>query len=199
MYKKGLNDLDNHDGVDTNLEPDILECEAKWALENSTMNKASGGDGILAELFQILKRCCESAAFNMSAKLGNSQDWKRSDFIPIWKKGNGKEFSDQIRSVAQSCLTLCDSMNRSTPGLPVHHAIVLITHACKEMFKILQARLQQTWTKNFQVYKLALERAVEPEIKLPTSVIPEKNIYFCFIDCAKAFDCVDHNELWKIL
>ena len=55
MYKKGLNDLDNHDGVDTNLEPDILECEAKWALENSTMNKASGGDGILDELFQILK------------------------------------------------------------------------------------------------------------------------------------------------
>ena len=56
--KKGLSDLDNHDGVDTNLKPDILECEAKWALESSTMNKASGGDGIIAELFQILRRCC---------------------------------------------------------------------------------------------------------------------------------------------
>ena len=70
----------------------------------------------------------------------------------------------------------------------------------KEMLKILQARLQQTWGKSFQMYKLALERAEEPEIKLPTSVIPEKKkIYFCFIDCAKAFDCVDHKELWEIL
>ena len=116
----------------------------------------------------------------MPANLENSQDWKRSDFIPMWKKSNGKECSD-------------------------YHAIVLITHACKEMLKILQARLEQTWAKSFQMYKLALERAEEPEIKLPTSVIPEKqnktkqNIYFCFIDCAKAFDCVDHKELWKIL
>ena len=69
--KKDLNDLDNHDGVITHLEPDILEYEVKWALGSITMNKASGGDGIPVELFQILK-CCESAALNMPAHLENS-------------------------------------------------------------------------------------------------------------------------------
>ena len=74
LYKKDLHDPDNHDGVITLLEPDILECEVKWALESITMNKASGGDGIPVELFQILKDgwCCESAALNMPANLENS-------------------------------------------------------------------------------------------------------------------------------
>ena len=72
LYKKDLHDLDNHDGVITHLEPDILECEVKWALESITTNKASGGDGIPVELFQILKWCCESAALNMPANLENS-------------------------------------------------------------------------------------------------------------------------------
>ena len=74
------------------------------------------------------------------------------------------------------------------------------------MLKILQARLQNTWTVNFQMFKLVLEKAEEPEIKLPTSAgsskkqeSSRKNIYFCFIHYAKAFDCVDHNKLWKIL
>ena len=81
--------------------------------------------------------------------------------------------------------------------------IALISHACKVMLKILQARLQQYM--NFQMFKLVLEKPEEPEIKLPTSVGSskkqkfQKNIYFCFIDYAKAFDCVDHNKLWKIL
>ena len=70
LYKKDLHDPDNHDGVITHLEPDILECEVKWALGNITMNKAS--DGIPAELFQTLKECCESAALNMPANLENS-------------------------------------------------------------------------------------------------------------------------------
>ena len=74
LYKKDLHDLDNHDGVITDLEPDILECEVKWALESITMNKASGGDGIPVELFQILEDDAvkESAALNMSANLENS-------------------------------------------------------------------------------------------------------------------------------
>ena len=71
LYKKDLHDLDNHDGVITHLEPDILECEVKWALGNITTNKASGGDGIPVALFQILK-CCESAAINIPANLENS-------------------------------------------------------------------------------------------------------------------------------
>ena len=73
LYKKDLHDLDNHDGVITDLEPDILECEVKWALESITMNKASGGDGIPGELFQILKDdAVESSTFNMPANLENS-------------------------------------------------------------------------------------------------------------------------------
>ena len=72
LYKKDLHNPDNHDRVITNLEPDILECEVKWALESITMNKASGGDGISVELLQILKGCCESAALNVSANLENS-------------------------------------------------------------------------------------------------------------------------------
>ena len=72
LYKKDLHDQDNHDGVITDLEPDILECEVKWALESITTNKASGGHGIPVELFQILKGCCESAVFNMPANLKNS-------------------------------------------------------------------------------------------------------------------------------
>ena len=71
-YKKDLHDPDNHNGVITHLEPDILECKVKWALGSITTNKASGSDGIPVELFQILKRCCESATLNMSPNLGNS-------------------------------------------------------------------------------------------------------------------------------
>ena len=87
-----------------------------------------------------------------------------------------------------------------------YRTIALISHASKVMLKILQARLQQLWTVNFQMFKLVLEKAEEPEIKLPTSTGTskkarefQKNIYFCFIDYAKAFDCVDHKKLWKIL
>ena len=107
------------------------------------------------------------------------QDWTRSVFIPIPKKGNTKECSK-------------------------YHTIALISHASKVMLEILQARLQQY--VNFQMFKLVLEKAEEPGIKLPTSAGSSKkqetsrqNIYFCFIDYAKSFDCVDHNKLWKIL
>ena len=122
LYKKGLNDPGNHDGVITHLEPDILECEGKWALGNITMNKASRGDGIPVELFQIITDGAVKVLHSICQQIWKtqqwSQDWKRSAFIPIPKKGNAKECSN-------------------------YHTIALISHASKVMLKILQARLQQ--------------------------------------------------------
>ena len=98
LYRKDLCDPDNHDGVITHLEPDILECEVKWALGNNTMNKASGGDGIPVELFQILKDDAVNVLHSICQQIWNSQqwpqDWKRSVFILIPKKGNDKECSN---------------------------------------------------------------------------------------------------------
>ena len=118
LYKKELHNQDNHDGVITHLEPDILECEVKWALESITKNKASGGDGIPVELFQILQpvKVLHSICQQIWKTQQWPQDWKRSVFIPIPKKGNAKE-----------CSNYC--------------TIVLISHASKVMLKILQARL----------------------------------------------------------
>ena len=121
-----LQDQDNHDGVITHLEPGILECEVKRALGSITLNKASGGDGIPVELFQILKDgCCESAVLNMPTNLENSAvATGLSVFIPIPKKGNAKE-----------CSNYC--------------TIPLISHASKVMLKILQVRLQQYVNREF--------------------------------------------------
>ena len=95
LYKKDLHDPDNHDGVITHLEPDILECEVKWALGSITMNKASGGDGIPDELFQTLKHAAVKVLHSICQPIWKTQqwpqDWKRSVFIPIPKKGNAKE------------------------------------------------------------------------------------------------------------
>ena len=95
LYKKDLHDPDNHDGVITHLEPDILECEVKWALESISMNKASGGDGIPGELFQILKDDAAKVLHSICQQIWKTQqwpqDWKRSVFIPIPKKGNVKK------------------------------------------------------------------------------------------------------------
>ena len=122
LYKKDLHDPDNHDGVITHLEPDILEREVKWALGSITINKASGGDGIPAELFQILKDDAIKVLHSICQPIWKTwqwpQNWKRSVFIPIQKKGNAKESS-------------------------IYHTIVLISHASKVMLKILHARLQQ--------------------------------------------------------
>ena len=121
-YKKYLHDTDNHDGVITQLEPDILECEVKWALGSITMNKASGGDGITFELFQILKDDAVKVLHSICQQIWKiqqwPQDWKRSLFIPIPQKGNAKE-----------CSNYC--------------TIALISHASKVLLKILQARFQQ--------------------------------------------------------
>ena len=98
LYKKDIHDPDNHDGVITNLEPDILECEVKWALESITKNKASGGDGIPVEVFQILKDDAVKVEHSICQQIWKTQqwpqDWKRTAFIPIPKKGNAKECSD---------------------------------------------------------------------------------------------------------
>ena len=122
LYKKDLHNLDNHNGVITHLKRDILECEVKWALGSITMNKASGGDGIPVELFQILKDGAVKVLHSTCKQIWKTQqwpqDWKRSVFIRIPKKGNAKE-----------CSNYC--------------TIALISHASKVMLKILQARLQQ--------------------------------------------------------
>ena len=127
LYKKDLHDQDNHNGVNTDLKPDILECEVKWALESITTNKASGGDGIPVELFQILKDDAVKVLHSNCQQIWQTQqwaqDWKRSVFIRIPKKGNFKEYSNYC-------------------------TIALISHASKVMLKILQYvnfsnRLQQ--------------------------------------------------------
>ena len=98
LYKSSLNDLDSQNGVVTHLEPDILECEVKWALGSITTNKASGGDGIPAELFQILKDDAVKVMHSTCQQIWRTQqwpqDWKRSVFIPIPKKGNAKKYSN---------------------------------------------------------------------------------------------------------
>ena len=121
LYKKDLHDPDNHDGVITHLEPDILECEVKWALGSITTNIASGGDGIPVELLQILKDDAVKVLHSICRQIWKTQqwpqDWKMSVFSPIPKKGNAKECSN-------------------------YHTIALISLASKVMLKILQARLQ---------------------------------------------------------
>ena len=98
LYKKDLHDPDNHDGVITHLEPDILECEVKWALGSITTNKASGGDGIPVELFQILKDDAFKVLHSTCQQIWKTQqwlqDWKKSVFIPVNAKGIAKECSN---------------------------------------------------------------------------------------------------------
>ena len=122
QHKKDLHTPDNHDGMITHLEPDILECEVNWALGSITTNKASGGDGIpVFKLFHILKDDAVKVLNSICQQIWNTQQWpqdrKRSVFIPIPKKGNAKE-----------CSNYC--------------TIALISHTSKVMFKILQARFQ---------------------------------------------------------
>ena len=98
LYKKDLHDPDKHHGVITHLKPDILECEVKWALQSITMNKASGGDGIPVKLFQILKDHAVKVLHSIHQQIWKTQqwpqDWKRSVFIPVPKKGNAKKCSN---------------------------------------------------------------------------------------------------------
>ena len=171
----------------THLEPDIIECKVKWALGSITTNKARGGDGIPVELFQILKDDAVKVLHSICQQVWRTQqwpqDWKRPVFIPIRSKpfGNAKECSN-------------------------YRTIAFISHASKVMFKILQARLQQYVNCELPDVQAGFRngRKTRDQIANIHWIIKkarefQKNIYFFFIDYAKAFDCVDHNKLWKIL
>ena len=165
----------------THLETDILECEVKWALGSIATNKASGGDGIPVELNQILKDYAMKVLHSVCQQIWKTkqwpQDWKRLVFIPISKKGNAKECS-----------------NYST--------IALISHTSKVMLKILQAWFQQYVNRELPDVQAGFRksRGTRDQIANIHWIIKkarefQKNIYFCFIDSAKDFDCVDHNKL----
>ena len=150
------------------------------SLGSITTNKASGDDGIPVELFQILKDDAVKVLHSICQQIW-PQDWKRSVFIPIPKKGNTKECSN-------------------------YHTIALILHTSNVMLKILQARLQQYMNCELPDVQAGFRkgRGTKYQIANIHWIIKkvrefQKNINFCFIDCAKAFDCVDHNKLWKIL
>ena len=154
-------------------------------LESITTNKASGSDGIPAELLQILKNDAVKVLHSICQQIWKTQqwpqDWKRSVFIPISKKGNAKACSN-------------------------YRTIALISHANKVMLKILQARLQQNVNHELPAVQAGFSkgRGTRDQIANIRWMIKkarefQKNIYFCIIDYAKAFDSVDHNKLWKIL
>ena len=149
LHKKDLHDSDNHDGVITYLEPDILECKVKWALGSITTNKASVNDGIPGELFQILKDDAVKVLHSICQQVWKTQqwpqDWKRPVFTPVPKKDSFKECSN-------------------------YRIIALISHASKVMLKISKLGFKCTWAENCQMFKLDLEKAEEAEIKLPISV-----------------------------
>ena len=180
LYKKDLHDLDNHNGVITHLEPDILECKVKWALGSITMNNASGGDGISAELFKILNDDAVKVLHSIYQQIWKPQkwpqDWKMSVFILIPKKGNARECSN-------------------------YHTVALISHVSKVMLKILPARLQQHVNHELPDVQAGFRkgRGTRDQIAnihqiIKKARVPEK-ICFCFIDYSKACDFVDHNKL----
>ena len=149
------------------------------------MNKASGGDGILVELLQILKDDAVKVLHSICQQTWKTQqwpqDWKRSVFIPISKKGNAKECSN-------------------------YHTIALISHVSKVMLKILQSRFKQYMKHELPDIQVGFRkgRGTRDQIANICWIIKkatefQKNVYFCFIDYAKAFDRVDHHKLWKIL
>ena len=181
LYKKDLHDLDNHDGMITHLEPEVQECEVKWALGSITMNKASGHEGIPIELFQILKddtvKVLHSICWQIWKNQQWPQDWKRSVFIPIPKKSNDKECSNYSRTA-------------------------LISHDSKVMIKILQARLQQYMNHELPDFQAGFRKGRESRDQIANTrwIIKkagefQKNIYFFFIYYAKGFNPVDHNKL----
>ena len=183
--KKDLHDPDNHEGVITHLEPDILQCKVKWALGSITMNKTREGIGIPVELLQILKDDAVKVLHSICQQIWKTQqwpqDWKRSVFIPILNKDNVKECSN-------------------------YHIIALSSQTSKVMLKILQTRLQQFVNCELPDVQAGFRKGRETRDQIANirwimekARELQKSIYFCFIDYAKAFDCVDHNKLWKIL
>ena len=175
--KKNLNEPDNHDGVFNHLEPDILECEVKWALGNIITNKASGGGGIPVELFQILKDDAVKVLHLICQQIWKTQqwpqDWKRSVFIPIPKKGNAKECSN-------------------------YHKIALISYPGKVMLKIFQARLQQYVNHELPDIQNGFRKGRGTRDQIANiHWITEKAREFqqniCFVDYTKAFVWITTN------
>ena len=177
--EKDLHDPENHYGVITHLEPDILECEVKWALGSITMNKARRSDGMPVELIQIPKDDTVKVLHSICQQIWKTQqwpqDWKKSVFIPIPKKCDAKECSN-------------------------YRTIALISHASNVMLKILQARLQLYMNHELPDVQAGFRKGRGTRDQIANTLwITEKarefqkNIYFCFIDYVKAFDCVDHN------
>ena len=180
LYKKDLQDPDNHDGVITHLEPYILECKVKWALGSITMNKANGGDGIPVELFQILKDDAVKVLHSICQQ--------------IWKTAVATELEKVIFHSSPK-ERQCQRM------LKLLHNCTQLT--CSEvMLEILQMRLQQYMNHELQDIQAGFRkgRGTRDQIANICWIIKkarefQKNIYFCFIDYAKALACVDHNKL----
>ena len=147
LYKKELHDPDNHEGVTTHLEPDILECEVKWALRSITRIQASGGDGIPAELFQSLKDDAVKVLHSICQQIWKAQQWPQD-----WK--SQFSFQSQRRAMPKNVQTMVQ--------LCSFH---MLTKLYSKYFKL---GFTSMWTENFQMSKLGLEKAEEPEIELPT-------------------------------
>ena len=165
----------------THLEPDILECKVKWSFGSLSTNKASEGDGIPVDFFQILEDDALKVLYSICQQIWKTQQWlwylKRSVFIPIPKKGNAKR-----------CSNYC--------------IIALISHASKVMLKILQGRLEKYVNHKLPDVQVGFRkgRGTREQIAnicwiIKTAREFQRKIYFCFIDYAKAFDCVDRNKL----
>ena len=185
LYKKDLNEPDNHDSVVSHSEPDILECEFKQALGSTDVNKASKCDGIPIELFKTLKDNAIKVLYSICQQIWKTkqwpQDWKRSILISIPKKGSTKECSH-------------------------HGTIAFNSHARKVMLRVLHARLQHSVNQELpdvQAWFIKGTR-IRGQIGNIHWIMQkarefQKSIYLCFINYTKAFDCVDHNKQWQAL
>ena len=176
LYKKDLHDPDNHGGVITHLEPDILECEIKWALGSITMKKTSGGDGIPVELFQILK--------------DDAVKVLHSTYQQIWENS---AVATEVENV---------SFHSNAKECSNYWAVALISHPSKVMLKILQARLHQYMNHELPEVQSGFRkgRGTRDQIANIHWIIEkakefQKSIYLFFTDYTKAFDCMDHNHL----
>ena len=185
LYKKKVHDPDSHDGVITHPETEFLECRLRSAQGTTIIHKASEGDGMPAKLFQTPKDDAVKVTHSICQQICKTwrwpQDWKMSVFILIPKKGNAKKSSD-------------------------YYTIAFISHTGKVTLKILQARLQEYVNCELPFGEAGFKNGSRTNVQISNIcwIIKkerkfQKNTYFCFTDYAKAFDCADHDKLWKIL
>ena len=184
LYKKDLHDPDNHDGVITHLEPDILECKVKWALDSITTNKASGGDGIPVELFQILKDDAVKVLHSICQQIWKTQQWHRTGKSHFSFQSQRKAMPKMFK-LLHNCTHLTHWQSNAQNSL----SQALIVSECE--LPDVQTGFRKDRGIRDQIANICwiIEKAREFQ----------KSIYFYFIDYAIAFDCMDHNKLWKIL